>query len=107
MCVCLFLSLYVVAECLWTVDAAVWATEFLLCCTGIGAVLLQGGAIIKVLHHYHQFTTQVGVKLGLRRVLMRVAGSCGGCRAGELVRKDVLRWSAGPLDWRNDFTLRG
>lgn len=103
----MFLSLYVVVECLWTVDAAVWATEFLLCCTGIGGVLSQGGAIIKVLHHYHQFTMQVGVKLGSRLVLMGVAGSCGGCRAGELVRMDVLRWSAGPLDWRHNFTLSG
>lgn len=52
MCVCV--SRNIVAQRLWTVDAAVRSSEFLLCCAGIGGRLLGGGAVIKVLHHYDQ-----------------------------------------------------
>lgn len=79
------LSLDVVAERLRTVDAAERAAEFLLHCVGIGGALSRSGAIIKVLHHYHQFTRQ-----GFRLVLLGAAGGGGGDRAGELVWQEVI-----------------
>lgn len=82
-------SLDVVAECLRTVDAAERAAEFLLRCVRIGGALSRGGAIIKVLHHYHQFTMQ-RFRRSFRLVLLGAAGGGGGDRAGELVWQEVI-----------------
>lgn len=83
------LSRHIVAERLRAVDAAEWATEFLLRCVGIGGALSRGGAIIKVLHHYHQFTMQ-RFRRWFRLVLLGAAGGGGGDRSGELVWQEVI-----------------
>lgn len=65
--VCVLLD--VVVERLRTVDAAVRSTHFLVHCVGIRRALSRNRAIIKVLHHYHQFTMKK-VSWGFRLVLL-------------------------------------
>ena len=105
MCVCVCVSPDVVAERLWTVDAAVrpgWLPVRPAVCDGA-----LGRAVIKVLHHDDQFTTEV-VRRRFRLVLdLRAAGGEGGRDgAGEPDRYKDTRRSVGPLDWRGDFSLK-
>lgn len=79
----MFVSLDVVVERLRTVDAAVRSAEFLFQRVGIGRALSRNGAIIKVLHHYHQFTMKK-VRRGFKLVFLGAASDRGGTGAGEL-----------------------
>ncbi len=95
----------VVAQRLGTVDAAVRSSKLLIQRVGFEGASSGGAAIIKVLHHYHQFTVR-RVRRKFRLVMLGAAGGGAGSGAAELVVQEVIRWSVGPLERRDDFRLK-
>lgn len=86
-------------------DAAVRSSVNSIQCAGFEGFSPRVAAIIKVLHHYNQFTMRrVGWRL--RLVLLRAAGGGRGGRA-ESVQNKVIRLSVGPLERCDDFRSRG
>lgn len=86
-------------------DAAVRSCEFTVRHVGFDGASAGGGAVIKVLHQYHQFTVR-RVQWRFTLGLMGAAGGGGGHGAGELVGQEVIRRSARPPERGDDFRLR-
>lgn len=80
-------------------DAVVRSGEFPPRHVASDEALSGGGAIIKVLHHYDQFTTE--------RLRLDLMGADGGDRRAEPVRQEVITRLQGPLGRKHDFRLKG
>lgn len=99
MSVCVRVSRDVVVERSWTVNAAVRSSKFPPDHVASDGAPSRGGAIIKVLHHNDQFTTE-----RLRLDLMEADRGDG---RAELVRQEVITRLQGPLDRTYTFRLKG